>query len=125
MQLESLGLVPSLRDLEIHQNIGRHMLPSSASVLRESESWLRRLKDVNCVAGRYDKNLFDELVGREWFDLCCYSSGIGLQAWRLYERSALSRYLQVESKLQIKFLVKCLLKHQRAAGDVPRLPPTG
>ena len=120
--LENFGLTPSDRDLEVHQNVGRHLLPGSESILRESEAWLLRLTDCNNLTGRYDRNIFDELLSKEWFELCCYSSGVGFQAWRLYWRSALSRKWRPNFIRQIKFLMKCLLKHQRAAGDVPLLP---
>lgn len=120
-QLEDFGIRPSERELKIHQHVGRLLLQSSVSLLGECENWLCKLSNHNDVVQRFDSHVFREIVSKEWFELCKHGSPAGLAAWRGYWRSNLSKAWLPSMWQRLKFLVKCLFKHRREGGDVPKV----
>lgn len=123
-QLEDFGIRPSKRELEIHQHVGRLLLQSSASLLEECENWLCKLSSHNDAVQRFDSHVFREIVSREWFELCKHGSPAGLASWRRYWRSNLSKAWLPSMWQRLRFLVKCLIKHRREGGDVPKVQAT-
>ena len=123
-QLEDFGIRPSERELKIHQHVGRLLLQGSASLLGECENWLCKLSNHNDVVQRFDSHVFREIMSKEWFELCNHGSPAGLAAWRRYWRSNLSKAWPPSMRQRLRFLVKCLFKHRREGGDVPKLQST-
>mgnify|MGYP001162053277 FL=1 len=121
-QLEDFGLIPSKRELLIHQHVGRLLLQSSLSLLEECEEWLHKVIHHNAaVVRRFESNALRTIISKEWFELCKYSSPEGFAVWRRYWRSDLSRFWQPSMWQRIKFLLKCAVRHRREGGDVPKV----
>lgn len=120
-QLDDFGISPSKRELEIHRHVGRLLLRSSASLLDECENWLCELSKHNDVAQHYDCHTFSEVVSKEWFEVCKHGSPAGLAAWRRYWHSNLSQAWHPSMRQRIRFLMKCLFKHRREGGDLPKV----
>lgn len=123
-QLKEFGITPSTQELQIHQHIGRHLLEGSMSVLGQCEIWPRKLRSQNELVRRFDPKIFDEVLSREWFELCKYNSPAGLAAWRGYWHSNLSKAWRPIMWQRLKFLAKCLVRHRREGGDVPKVQST-
>lgn len=121
-QLEEFGLIPSKRELLIHQHVGRLLLQSSLSLLEECDDWLHKvIHHNNAVAQRFDSDALCTIMSKEWFELCKYSSPAGFAAWRRYWRSDLSKFWQPSMRQRMKFLLKCAVRHRREGGDVPKV----
>ena len=120
-QLGDFGIRPSERELKIHQHIGRLLLQGSATLLDECENWLYKLSNHNDVVQRFDSHVFREVVSKEWFELCKHGSPAGLAAWRRYWHSNLSKAWIPSMRQRLRFLAKCLLKHRREGGDLPKV----
>lgn len=120
-QLEDFGITPSTQELQIHQHVGRLFLRSSAPVLDECENWLCKLSNHNAVAQHHDCHSFSEVVSKEWFEVCKHGSPAGLAAWRRYWRSNLSQAWHPSMRQRLRFLMKCLFRHRREGGDLPKV----
>ncbi|MEK6784302.1 MAG: glycosyltransferase family A protein [Nitrospirota bacterium] len=123
-QLEGFGVNPSIRELQVHQHIGRLIMRSSISLLEECDSWLHKLIQNNEVIHRFEPNTFRSVASKEWFELCKHASPAGFVAWRRYWRSDLSRVWQPSTLQCVRFLAKCAVRHRREGGDLPKFVAT-
>lgn len=114
--LKSFNIDPSDRELEVNGFIGKlHLVPSYA-LLDEVEMWLEKLAVTNDRLSKYDKIVFWRMCGREWFEVCKYSTPLGLHALRRYSASRLSEHFGPGAVDYLKMLVKSAIRHRRVVG---------
>lgn len=120
-QIRELGFDPTQRQLDLNRHIGALTMPNSPTLLNEIEAWLMKLCEANTQAKRYSKISFQKIIAAEWFQVCKFASPLGLHALHTWRASPLSRHWQPNPYEEMKFFIKCLLRHRREGGDFPSL----
>ncbi|HLG87840.1 MAG TPA: glycosyltransferase [Alphaproteobacteria bacterium] len=107
--LRELGVEPSERELDIHQNLEMDHLPPNRSLLAETRHWLERLVAANEHSRVYDPRAFATITGNEWFERCRTYSHLGPQVWTEFRRSPLAQRSHYERLERLKLRLKCML----------------
>lgn len=113
-QLVALGLEPSQRELDLHNDISTWRFPPRSERLREVEAWLLRLWSANQTSLLYAPNALDKVLERIWWAACSASVKLGPPAWRLYRRSPLAARARRSITQTGGLLAKSLLAQLRS-----------
>ena len=91
----------------LHLKICNHDLRSSKEILKKAESWLLKLLEVNTKTRHYSKEAFENVISREWINICANSAP---KIWSIikYWKSPLSRNPFTDLSGGIRFCVKWL-----------------
>jgi glycosyltransferase involved in cell wall biosynthesis len=117
-QLETLGLQPTVYQLDLNRHIGGHTFETTATLLQDVEAWLTILQSANKNSGRFNTNDFDRVLAMEWFDVCDFGASIGPQAISIWKNSKFSKIWSPKNIVLARFFVKCQLRRARPPGDV-------
>ncbi|MEL6961854.1 MAG: glycosyltransferase family A protein [Pseudomonadota bacterium] len=112
-QLEALDMTYSEDDLERHLMLARPRSwhAPTRDDLVWSETWLQRLTMANRRTARYDKAVFEQVVGEAWFELCLKAMpGLAKAPYRWLWRSPLASSAWAGVRRRI------LNQHELAAG---------
>lgn len=120
-QIRRLGIEPSERELTLNRHIGAYTLPSSAQLLYEVEAWLLKLFLANCDSRRYPEPAFARMIGREWYEVCKFAAPLGAEALQIWRASPLLKHWQPSVPERLRFIAKCLLRHERAGNGTAAL----
>ena len=105
-QLEELGIYPSVKEKDVHLNIGvKAYFESSKIALLASERWLSLLKNANNERRIYPEPFFSIVLSEKWHKVCSVVTRFGWWTLKRYLRSALAR-----RSLIPKMMIKCLLR---------------
>lgn len=114
--LREMGVEPTERELEIHQNLEMTHLPRDKALLSETKRWLERLVEANRLSRTYDTRAFEAITGNEWFEMCRTYSYFGPVIWTEFRRSPLARHSHYEGLERLKLRLKCALGGLRPVG---------
>lgn len=121
-QLQELGLSPTEYELAINRQVGALTLNNSPESLDDVEAWLMKLIAANHQVGRYESSAFARIVASEWFEICKFASPLGIHAWKKYWSSPLRDDAFRPGLIKnIKFAIKCGIRHKRVGGDIPSI----
>ncbi len=109
VMIESLGLKPSEIEMFIHNAIGNKETLKGLENLKFTEQWFLKLIEANTAAHRVKPEQFNHYLAMVFQDVCSNAS-VGLRAYRMFNRSALSVYAKHGFMFKFKFLVKCLVR---------------
>ena len=118
-QLQKLGIHPNSRELSLNFNFSDLMLFPTKELVKESCTWLEKMRSANYKALIYDGNAMKHCIGHQWFKLCNASARLGFWVWRKFWHSSLKSSDVPDAKQSTKFFWKCL-----TAGTFPALMPT-
>lgn len=108
--LAHLGLYPDEQELEIHNALCGMRLYPDKTFIADAERWLLKIKAANDARGLYRNPLFSKMLGELWFGLCTRSGQLGWWAFKTFRRSPLARLADISFALELKFLMKCILR---------------
>ncbi len=104
----SLGIDPSEGDLRANELAaawpGRLERTDRDAVGR----WLERLWEANCRCQAFPESAFAGQLVRRWLWSCSHSAHLGLESWRTFHRSPLSRIAPVATRPGLGLLWRCL-----------------
>lgn len=121
-QIRSLGLEPSDRELAVHRQMSALSFSASLDFLSKCDAWLGALDQANHRSRRFPEEQFKRILGKEWYEVCKFSTPLGLSAYFIWKKGLYRRYWHPHTLELAKFMVKSLLRHRRRGGDVPALP---
>lgn len=107
--LECAGFSFTGQELHVHNLIGSSQLFRSFEELQQAEQWLNSLLIQNEQLKLIDKSIFENIVGKQWFD-SCGNTKLGLKAYFFYFKSGLKGLYQGD---KLKLLAKCLIRKFR------------
>ncbi len=113
-QISKFGMDISYKELKIHNAIGLWKFNSSKKFLINSCKWLIKLNDLNKQKSVYPEPAFFKVLSNKWYDICNFSTDLGLFTWRRFWHSSLSKGYSVDFKEKFKFFIKCSLKWKRS-----------
>jgi glycosyltransferase involved in cell wall biosynthesis len=99
-------------ELVVNRYIGYPDLPNSIELLEKVEAWLLKLCAANDRMRRYDQSLFQSVCGYEWFEICKFSSNLGMHAFKRYASSPLAEYYRPPVSAHARLLTKCVLRYE-------------
>jgi len=108
-QLHKLSIMPSQRDLVLHNKLGDWELDHDENFLDNSESWLLKLIQANVEAKYLPERQFINYLSSFWLQICRYVAPLGLKSWKKFWGSPLSTKVKLEGRLGL-FLMECLIK---------------
>ncbi len=103
-----LGVVPSdgeLRANELAATWPRRVERSERDAVGR---WLERLWVANSRHQKFPDSAFGEQLARRWLWSCSHSAHSGLESWRTFHRSPLSRIGRLTPRLRCGLLWRCL-----------------
>ena len=107
--LQDLGIEPTERELDVHQNLEMSHLPADRGLLTETRLWLERLIAANERSRLYDLRAFETITGNEWFERCRTYSHLGPLVWREFQRSPLASNSHYVGFERLKLRLKCMI----------------
>lgn len=109
------GLVPGVTDDDLawHVRITSYSEPFDPESLRRAERWMLRLLEANAARGIYQDAMIRRVFRQRWIMICGQAAYLGLQAFQIYQRSALAGGWRLDRET-FKLLGKCLLKKRYA-----------
>jgi len=113
MQLNRLGLYINDSGVAMHTSISCFRFRHDRDFIEAAECWLNKLYMKNKDKRIYSDINFKEVLGYYWFLVCNNNTCLGLWSWYKYWGSSLSKISNIDAKLIVKFLVKCLIKWHR------------
>lgn len=115
-QLADLGLETDEESMNLHRSIGAPACAYSAVDLAQIEAWLGRILAANDARRRYPAATLRRALAAEWFAVCGLASPLGYQAWSRFWRSPVRSDWCPPAAERLRFVVKCLLRHDRFRG---------
>lgn len=113
IQLHKLGIYLEDNELEIHRMLSCNRCRYDRDFVKASDAWLNKLQKRNEEIGIYSKIHFAHLLANIWFCVCNSNALLGLWSWRAFWKSPLSVYANIGEVVELKFLMKCLIKWKR------------
>jgi glycosyltransferase involved in cell wall biosynthesis len=114
-QLEYLGIVPTERELNLHQALSIWQLEAKFDFIDAAHAWLVKLKIANDVAGIYQPGAFSHILGQRWTAVCTTATHLGLWTARKFWRSPLRAGARLTWKQLLKLLIKCGIRKRQHA----------
>lgn len=112
-QFIALGIIPTQRQLAVHESICYSTFLPTEEALEEIEEWLCTLTDANTQKLLYNKRMLQQNLGDRWFNICTSATRNGLWTWKKFYSSSLSDFVHLSLSARCKFLIKCLIKKER------------
>ena len=109
-QIHELGIEPTKEELFIHHCINRYKSGNAREYIDDVSAWLIKLKLANGGKFLYPEPAFSQALGERWFEICYYSSCLGLSVWKAFWNSPLSSTAPLSFKQKVLFAVKCGLR---------------
>jgi len=100
--LKELGLNPTKKEIELHQNISHFKIKGQLNNIRDCENWLTKINQSNNQLGLYDNTALKQLLAERWYSLCHSNTSLGLALWKNYHRSTMRLNLKSNFIRQIK-----------------------
>ena len=110
--LRHWDIEPTNDELAVNRYIGFHDLSNSVELLEKAEAWLLKLCAANDRMLRYEQRLFQSVCGYEWFEICKFSSNLGMHAYKRHVSSPLARYYRPPARARARLLTKCVLRYE-------------
>ena len=107
-QLDSLGLRPNARQLEIHHRLMHWDYEGDMADLELAKEWLERLAAALQQAFGLPAEPVCRRLAWYWYRACGGSARSGLPVWQMFRASPLARTLGLRH--QLKLLLRCLLR---------------
>ena len=111
-ELSKLGIIPSPEELALHRTNFGYGGKEVATFLEKREGWLKDLIEKNAKREVCPREIFREVVAEKWFDSCRSNASLGLQTWKIFWKSDLSKSLpkNKNGKEIVKFFLKAFLR---------------
>jgi glycosyltransferase involved in cell wall biosynthesis len=104
-QIRQLCINPTKVEFETHEALSCYIFESNKDFISNAKSWLEKLQYANSRVKIYPEPAFSSVLANYWHSVCCNSINIGLDSWRLFHDSKLSKYANISySKKIILFL---------------------
>jgi len=108
-ELKNLNIVPTEKEMTIHQHLRASNDCSILEFLTEKETWLQKLISQNKQTKYHQEPYFSNIIFKQWI-MSCYSNINHFATWKIFWKSDLSKKIPPQEWRQIfKFFVKCLL----------------
>lgn len=91
-QIRQLGINPVKSEFEIHKALSYYNIESNEDTLTDARLWLEKLQSYNSRTKIYPDPPFSEILAHYWYFACSKSKSTGLDSWRLFHKSRLSRF---------------------------------
>jgi len=114
IQLETLGLNVSEAEMELHSAVSQWKFQDKRDFLDRVDKWLMRIAQANVNAGIYDHEVLMRVLAERLWSACNSATSEGFSVWKIFHSSTLSRYMDTEWKMRLKFLVKCAVRYRQA-----------
>jgi glycosyltransferase involved in cell wall biosynthesis len=108
-----LGVKPSQDQIELHNNVSKWDFSAPGVELGLVELWFSELDRANRASRHLPISAFGRALERRWWAVCRTNVKIGLEAWRTYTRSPLSKFGSRSALSRARFYGKALLREQR------------
>jgi hypothetical protein len=93
-QLETLGLVPTAEERQLHTMIGVEWRSRGTVEFAEgAAAWLEKLASANDRAQCFPKAAFLAVLGERWFFVCATLASARFQGWKVFRSSGLSHHV--------------------------------
>ena len=92
-QLERLGLDFGEDEFALHERISTWDFLSSRTFVKNTETWLRKLKQANDISRLYPEPEFSATLGEKWLLCCQGASENSFWGWMAFLLSPVSRFL--------------------------------
>ena len=107
--LTELGIEPTEEELQLHGDISLWRIETDRPFLERAHAWLLELRSANAERGMIQQQVFEQVLARRWYEICCIATPIGLDALRCFYRSPLSCFLTVSLRHKLIFGMRALL----------------
>lgn len=108
--LGELGIAPTAGELELHGAVSRWRIPADRHFLQAAHRWFLKLQRANQERALVPQLCFDRMLAKRWYQICFIATGTGIDAWRQFYRSPLSRHVHLSLRERGVFLVRALLR---------------
>lgn len=105
MQLESLGILPSDEEVNLHYTIAFRK-PENLALLQKAADWLQHIETQNEITKRFDTKALRYILMHRWIKVCTSNKALGLGALKIYFKSKLAELSLRNLFLMIKYVVK-------------------
>ena len=110
--LRRLGIFPTDEEITIHDGLERIQLNRSVDLLKETEAWLIKLVEINNKSGKYQDDIFTNVIANYWFKICTLNANIGHKIYKKYKNSSLNKN-QTNWKKNIILFFFCTIHQSR------------
>lgn len=111
--LKSLGMQPTKDQIELHNHVSKWEFSTPEVELGKLELWFLKLNSANRESRYVPVAAFGRALERRWWAACRAQVKIGLEAWRSYRRSPLSRLGKRSAISRAKFFAKAIMREQK------------
>ncbi len=112
--LDTLGLNVSEAEMELHSAISQWKFQDKRDFLDRVDKWLMRIAQANVNAGIYDHEVLMRVLAERLWSACNSATSEGFSVWRTFHSSKLSRYMDVDWEMRLRFLAKCAVRYRQA-----------
>lgn len=105
IQLESLGILPSDEEVNLHYTIAFRK-PENLAFLEKAADWLQRIETQNKITKRFDTKALRYILMHRWIKVCTSNKSLGLGALKIYFKSKLAEVSLRNLFLMIKYIIK-------------------
>lgn len=105
IQLESLGILPSDEEVNLHYNIA-FKKAESLTFLQQTADWLQRIEDQNKISKRFDTKALRYILAHRWIKVCTSNKTLGLKALNIYFKSKFAEMNLRNGFLIMQYLLK-------------------
>lgn len=110
-QLERLGIDPTEKETVLHTDISSRNFDADPDFVAAARSWLEKLHAANRRIVEYPEPAFTNLLKARWFEVCTAARRHGWWTWKTFRSTPLSEGVGQAGLRNLKFAVKCCLKH--------------
>lgn len=90
-QIKKLGINPTKVEFEIHEALSDYTFTVNKDYVLQIKLWLEKLQDANFKMNIYPEPALSKVLVNYWYVTCRDSLNIGLNSWRLFNHSKLSK----------------------------------
>jgi glycosyltransferase involved in cell wall biosynthesis len=101
--LEAMGVIPSEKELAIHNLISDGRRPADRAQLDESEAWLKKLCAAVEQYKKLDRTCFEKLALERWLRMCFNYYG-GAKGLKYFYGSSLNKSIRLSLKAKFAFI---------------------
>ncbi len=90
-QISQLGIAPTKAELEIHEALSYYRFRGAENFKLGAKAWLEKLQDANLKMNIYPEPAFSSVLASYWYAVCFTPINFGLDSWRQFHDSKLSK----------------------------------
>lgn len=110
-QIRKLGIVPTKVEFETHEALSYHSFEADKDFMLRAKLWLEKLQDANSRMNIYSETSFLNVLANYWYDVFCNSTNLGLDPWRQFNYSELSKFADLTCRKKLRLLCKPSIRY--------------